>query len=347
MRVGSSPACVSRGPCERSRDHPPRWAGAPARPRTAGRRPARRRDRWVVPLAPALPPKLFYDADGSELFEATYLPSGNFANYAAVFVEQPFGRNILNSIAVAFAVVSLSLALGVVAAFPLARIPFRGRGLLLAAVLSASMFPQVAVLAGLFQIFRELGLSNSLWSLVFSYMIFTLPFTVWVLTTFMRDLPVEIEEAAIVDGASPWVIITRVFMPLMWPALVTTGLLAFIGAWNEFLFALFQFGDINAKSDQPSFAGPGLDHAQPPAIVQMLLQRCSGISMALHPKGNPVFQNLTRHLVLAAFCASADDVLKFPADLDEIRARAVKILVFAIAHDETVICIVENKTVRQ
>ena len=75
-------------------------------------------------------------------------------------------------------------------------------------------------------------------ALIFSYTIFTLPFTVWVLTTFMRDLPIEIEEAAIVDGATPWVIITEVFLPLMWPALVTTGLLAFIGAWNEFLFAL-------------------------------------------------------------------------------------------------------------
>jgi trehalose/maltose transport system permease protein len=71
-----------------------------------------------------------------------------------------------------------------------------------------------------------------------SYTIFTLPFTVWVLTTFMRELPTEIEEAAIVDGATPWVIITKVFLPLLWPALVTTGLLAFIGAWNEFLFAL-------------------------------------------------------------------------------------------------------------
>ena len=76
------------------------------------------------------------------------------------------------------------------------------------------------------------------WALIISYTIFILPFTVWVLTTFMRDLPIEIEEAAIVDGATPWVIITKVFMPLMWPTLVTTGLLAFIGAWNEFLFAL-------------------------------------------------------------------------------------------------------------
>jgi trehalose/maltose transport system permease protein len=100
------------------------------------------------------------------------------------------------------------------------------------------MFPSIAVLAGLFEVIQISGLYNSVGALIFSYMIFTLPFTVWVLTTFMRDLPIEIEEAAIVDGASPWRIITRVFMPLMWPALVTTGLLAFIAAWNEFLFAL-------------------------------------------------------------------------------------------------------------
>jgi trehalose/maltose transport system permease protein len=101
-----------------------------------------------------------------------------------------------------------------------------------------SMFPQVAVLSGMYQLIRALGLYNHLGALVLSYMIFTLPFTVWVLTTFMRELPKELEEAAILDGASSWVIITRVFMPLMWPALVTTGLLAFIAAWNEFLFAL-------------------------------------------------------------------------------------------------------------
>ena len=100
------------------------------------------------------------------------------------------------------------------------------------------MFPQIAVLAGLFEMVRGLGLYNTLLSLILAYMIFTLPFTVWVLTTFMRDLPIELEEAAIVDGAKPHQIIFKVFMPLMWPALVTTGLLAFIAAWNEFLFAL-------------------------------------------------------------------------------------------------------------
>jgi trehalose/maltose transport system permease protein len=105
-------------------------------------------------------------------------------------------------------------------------------------ILGVSMFPQIAVLAGLFEMIRAMGIYNTLFALIFAYMIFTLPFTVWVLTTFMRDLPQEIEEAAIVDGASPFTIIRRVFLPLMWPALVTTGLLAFIAAWNEFLFAL-------------------------------------------------------------------------------------------------------------
>jgi trehalose/maltose transport system permease protein len=100
------------------------------------------------------------------------------------------------------------------------------------------MFPQVAVLSGLFELIRALGLYNNLLGLIYSYLIFTLPFTVWVLTTFMRELPRELEEAAIMDGASAWTIVRRVFLPLMGPAMVSTGLLAFITAWNEFLFAL-------------------------------------------------------------------------------------------------------------
>jgi trehalose/maltose transport system permease protein len=138
----------------------------------------------------------------------------------------------------------------VTAAYALSRVRFRGRSVLLLVILSVSMFPQIAVLAGLFEVIRAFGLFNTLWGLIFSYTIFTLPFTVWVLTTFMRDLPIEIEEAAIVDGATPWIIITRVFMPLMWPALVTTGLLAFIAAWNEFLFAL-TFTSSNATRTVP------------------------------------------------------------------------------------------------
>jgi len=176
---------------------------------------------------------------GSELFKIEFWPSQPaWDNYVAVFREQPFGRNILNSVFVAVSTVLLSLSLAVAAAYALGRIQFRGRTLLLFVVLGVSMFPQIAVLSGMFELIRAMGLYNNLLALTLSYMIFTLPFTVWVLTTFMRELPKELEEAAIVDGAKPYTIVTKVFMPLMGPALATTGLLAFIAAWNEFLFAL-------------------------------------------------------------------------------------------------------------
>jgi trehalose/maltose transport system permease protein len=161
-----------------------------------------------------------------------------WANYETVLGGRNFLRSIWNSVFIATLTVTFALFLAVTASYALARVRFRGRGLLLMMILAVSMFPQIAVLAGLFELVRFLGIFNTPWAMILSYTIFTLPFTVWVLTTFMRDLPVEIEEAAIVDGATPWVIITRVFLPLLWPALVTTGLLAFIGAWNEFLFAL-------------------------------------------------------------------------------------------------------------
>ncbi len=176
---------------------------------------------------------------GTALFEVDYWPKAiSLANYVFVLTTGSFLRNIGNSLLVATAVVAVSLLLSVTAAYALSRVPFRGRGLLLLTILSVSMFPQIAVLAGLFELIRALGIYNSPLALIFAYMIFTLPFTVWVLTTFMGDLPVEIEEAAILDGATPWIIVSRIFLPLMWPALVTTGLLAFIAAWNEFLFAL-------------------------------------------------------------------------------------------------------------
>lgn len=178
-------------------------------------------------------------AEGSRLYELRAFPrSPAWGNYAAVFREQPFGRNILNSVAVASGVVAASLLLAVPASFGLGRIDFRGRSTLLLAVLSVSTFPQVAVLSGMFELVTWLGLYDSLWSLGLSYLVLTLPFTTWVLTAFVRELPRELEEAALVDGARPFTILGRVFLPLLWPALATTGLLAFIAAWNEFLFAL-------------------------------------------------------------------------------------------------------------
>ncbi|MBM3617064.1 MAG: carbohydrate ABC transporter permease [Alphaproteobacteria bacterium] len=175
----------------------------------------------------------------SDLFSVEFWPKNlTFDNYKGVFSEQPFGRNIMNSVITSVSTVSLCLFLSVTAAYALGRVQFKGRGMLLLIILSVSMFPQVAVLSGMFELISMLGVYNNLIGLVMSYMLFTLPFTVWILTTFMRELPKELEEAAIVDGASPWVIITKVFLPLLGPVFITTGLLAFIAAWNEFLFAL-------------------------------------------------------------------------------------------------------------
>jgi trehalose/maltose transport system permease protein len=176
---------------------------------------------------------------GSDIFGAALVPPDpSLENYRTLFAEQPFARNILNSLIVATLATAISLFLAVTAAFALSRVRFRGRSAMLFAILSVSMFPQIAVLSGMFELVRLLGLYNSLTGLILSYLILTLPFTAWVLTAFMRELPRELEEAAIVDGASPWRILTRVFLPVMGPALAATGLLAFIVAWNEFLFAL-------------------------------------------------------------------------------------------------------------
>ncbi|MCM2462646.1 carbohydrate ABC transporter permease [Pseudomonas sp. CG7] len=175
----------------------------------------------------------------SALFQVSYwINNPDLSTYAAVLNQASFLRAIGNSLVVALCVVSLAVFLSLTAAYALGRVKFRGRGPVLMMVLGVSMFPQVAVLSGLFEVIRFLGLYNTSWALILSYTIFTLPFTVWVLTTFMGQLPHELEEAAIMDGASPWITLTRVLLPLLWPALVTTGLLAFIAAWNEFLFAL-------------------------------------------------------------------------------------------------------------
>jgi trehalose/maltose transport system permease protein len=173
------------------------------------------------------------------LFDPRLWPAApTLQNYAGVFRDQPFGQNMLNSLGVAGAVVALSLAAALMGAWALARVPLRGRGLMLAAILAASMFPQVAVLAGMFELVTALGLYDSLGALVLADLMLTLPFTTWVLVTFMRQLPKELEEAAAMDGIGPLALVFRVFLPLLWPAMAATGLLAFIAAWNEFLFAL-------------------------------------------------------------------------------------------------------------
>jgi trehalose/maltose transport system permease protein len=172
-------------------------------------------------------------------FALSYWPDApSLRNYVAVFADQPFGRNLLNSALVATATVAAALAVGTTAAYALGRIRFRGRMAVLYTLLATTMFPQVAVLAGMFELIDGLGLYDSRAGLALSYVLLTLPFTVWVLTTFMQAIPADIEAAARVDGAGPWTTLVLVLLPLVAPGMVTVGLLAFVVAWNEFLFAL-------------------------------------------------------------------------------------------------------------
>jgi trehalose/maltose transport system permease protein len=160
------------------------------------------------------------------------------ANYRGALSASFFTDALLNSAIVAGSVTLLSLAIGSSAAFALGRFRFHGRSFVLYLVLSMTIFPQIAILGALYTTITKLNLYDTLGALIFSYLIFTLPFTIWVLTSFMRALPGDLEEAAYVDGASPLQVFWKVLLPLIAPGLVTTGLLAFISAWNEYLYAL-------------------------------------------------------------------------------------------------------------
>ncbi len=175
-------------------------------------------------------------------------------NYVFVFFHKKFYKNFWNSILVATLTVTLAMCLALTASFALARIKFKGRATILMIILSISTFPQVAILSGMYQMVYYLDLFNDYKALILSYTVFTLPFTIWILTTFIRQIPIELEEAAIMDGANPLQTLVRIFLPLLWPSIVTTGLLAFIGAWNEYLFALSFITDTSKQTVTPIIA---------------------------------------------------------------------------------------------
>ena len=158
-------------------------------------------------------------------------------NYQEVLTNPAFLRAILNSAIVALTVTALALAIGSFAGFALGKLRYQGKSVTMYIILAMTMFPQIAVLTGLYAIITNLGI-QAIPSMIVTYLLFSLPFTAWVLTAFFRELPLEIMQSAQVDGASPFQTFYMILLPLTAPALVTTGLLTFIGAWNEYLFAL-------------------------------------------------------------------------------------------------------------
>ncbi|XXF77924.1 carbohydrate ABC transporter permease [Myxococcaceae bacterium GXIMD 01537] len=158
-------------------------------------------------------------------------------NYQGVLAG-PFPRAVANSLLVAALTTAFCLTVGAAAAFALAKLEFRGRGLLLSAALGVSMFPPIATVSPLYLSLRAVGLRDTLVGLVPPYATFALPLTLWLLTSFFRQLPDELYRAARVDGCTPFQAFRRVLLPLAAPGLSTTALLVFIFSWNEFLYAL-------------------------------------------------------------------------------------------------------------
>lgn len=159
-------------------------------------------------------------------------------HYRALFDERDFWIPIRNSVIVAGTTTLLCIAVGSLAAYALARLEFRGKTAILSLILAVTMFPQISIVSPLYLLLRALRLIDTYPGLILPYLTFAMPLAVWLLVGFFRQLPLDLEEAALVDGATRWQSFTRVILPVSVPALATTAILTFIYCWNEFLFAL-------------------------------------------------------------------------------------------------------------
>jgi len=159
-------------------------------------------------------------------------------HYRALFTERDFWTPIKNSLIVALTTTVFCVTIGAFAAYALARIEFRGKRAVLAFILAVTMFPQISIVSPLYLLLRELRLINTYPGLILPYLTFAMPLTVWLLVGFFRQLPSELEEAAMVDGAGRLRALREVILPLALPGLAATAILTFVYSWNEFLFGL-------------------------------------------------------------------------------------------------------------
>ena len=174
------------------------------------------------------------DLSNADLFP----PNPSLDNYSSIFQNDDFTRALANSAIVSLVTTLLGVIVGSFAAYALARLKMRFKFILLGVVLSISTFPQIAIAAPLFRLWSDIGLYNTLIGLVIPYLTFALPLSIYILVSFFREIPKDLEEAALVDGATNFQAFVKVIVPLAAPGLATTAILAFIAAWNEFLLAV-------------------------------------------------------------------------------------------------------------
>lgn len=175
---------------------------------------------------------------GDRALNSPSLTQGPFGleNYISVF-DQGFGYNLRNSAIVAGTTTIVCITVGSLAAYAIARLPLKGKVLILSGILAVALFPSVALVPPLYELWRNLGLLNTYPGLYIPYTAFTLPLTIFILTTFYASIPKDLEEAARVDGATAFQAFYKVVLPLAAPGVFAAAIIVFVYAWNEFLLA--------------------------------------------------------------------------------------------------------------
>jgi multiple sugar transport system permease protein len=186
---------------------------------------------------------------GADLSQANlFPPHPTLANYKSIFQNSSFTHALANSAIVALTTTFIGVIVGSFAAYALARLKMRGKFVLLGIVLSITTFPQIAIAAPLFRLWANIGLYNTLIGLIIPYLTFALPLSIYILVTFFREIPKDLEEAALVDGATNFEAFRKIVVPLAAPGLATTAILTFISAWNEFLLATTLTSSVTART---------------------------------------------------------------------------------------------------
>ncbi len=184
---------------------------------------------WIVSLS--LKP-------ADEISQGGFLPRNlNFDNFTAVFDDPQFPAALKNSLGIALISTLLAVTLATFAAYAIVRLDFPGKTLIMSGALAIAMFPPVAIIGPLFNMWRSLGLFDTWAGLIIPYMTFTLPMAIWTLSAFFREIPWDLDKAARVDGATSFQAFRKVIAPLAAPGMFTSAILVFIFAWNDFLFA--------------------------------------------------------------------------------------------------------------
>jgi multiple sugar transport system permease protein len=176
---------------------------------------------------------------GSDLQGSSIVPHHpTLSNYSAIFKNGDFVASLRNSAIVALVTTAIAIVVASFCAYALARLKLRGKGIILAIVLSISTFPQIAIAAPLFKLWTDIGIFDTYLGLIIPYLTFALPLSIYILVSFFREIPKDLEEAALVDGATRFQAFRKIVVPLAAPGLATAAILTFIAAWNEFLLAV-------------------------------------------------------------------------------------------------------------